>query len=581
MARPSHFGLPSLGNHSDFARSDPHRILVVEDEGVVALDLMQRLRRMGYEVVGPASSSEEALEFAVQTHPDLVLMDIVLKGESDGIETARVLHLRTNLGVVYLMAHADEDTLARAKATSPCGYLLKPLRDQEIRCTIELALSQRELARDLAEALDRSRAAEENVRGLNARLDTRVAVRTVELQGVVKRLGREVARHRRNTKRLIREQQSLLRSEEHFRLVAEAVPSAMIIAEADGRVTFANLGAEKLFGLHKRELLGISIESLMPQQYRIAHRRYREEFHLDGRRQANTRCGLSCLRADGSEVPVDIELNPIVTRSGPATLASITDISERLRLERALQEKNTELINAMQAKDRFITGMSHELRTPLTSIIGYAGTLLMRLHGELTEEQSRHLATIERNANHLLSMINDVLDLAKIGSGKMEMHPERVRCRGIIEEVVAALAPQAQERHLTLGQRHCGREFHVWCDRRALYQILVNLVINAIKFTDHGGVEIAVDSIRTQGGRRVRIDVRDTGRGITHDDCQGLFREFSQVGAPLEGQSRGTGLGLHLSARLANLIGGELRVASEPDQGSVFSLLLPEKELSR
>lgn len=567
MAHPSPFGLPSFGNRSDFERSDPHRILVVEDEGVVALDLTQRLRRMGYEVVGPASSAKEALQLAVQTHPDLVLMDIVLKGESDGIETARLLHLRTNLGIVYLMAHADEDTLARAKATSPCGYLLKPLRDQQIRCTIELALSQRELARELAEALDRSRAAEENVRGLNASLDTRVAVRTVELEGVVKRL--------------IREQESLLRSEEHFRLVAEAVPSAMIIAEADGRVTFANLGAEKLFGLHKRELLGISIESLMPQQYRIAHRRYREEFHLDGRRQANTRCGLSCLRADGSEVPVDIELNPIVTRSGPATLASITDISERVRLERALQEKNTELMNAMQAKDRFIAGMSHELRTPLTSIIGYAGTLLMRLHGELTEEQSRHLATIERNANHLLSMINDVLDLAKIGSGKMEMHPERVRCRGIIEDVVAALAPQAQERHLTLGQRHCGREFHVWCDRRALYQILTNLVINAIKFTDHGGVEIAVDSVHTRDGRRVRIDVRDTGRGITQDDCQSLFREFSQVGAPLEGQSRGTGLGLHLSARLATLVGGELRVASEPDKGSVFSLLLPEKELSR
>jgi PAS domain S-box-containing protein len=415
------------------------------------------------------------------------------------------------------------------------------------------------------------------VRDLSEISVVRIDARNVELDEVLKRLSREVARRRRTAARLIREQELLLRSEEHFRVVAEAVPSAMVIAEADGRVTFANLGAEKLFGLRKRELLGISIESLMPARYRSSHRRYREEFHLDGQRQANTRCGLFCLRADGSEVPVDIELNPIVTRSGPATLASITDISERVRLERALQDKNAELTSAMLAKDRFIAGMSHELRTPLTSIIGYAGTLLMRLHGELTDEQSKHVTTIERNANHLLSMINDLLDLAKIGSGKMVMHPERVLCRSVIDDVVAALEPQALERHLTLGARHGAGKIRIWSDRRALYQILMNLVTNAIKFTDRGGVEIATERIRTHGVRRIRIDVRDTGRGISRDDCLILFREFSQVGAPLEGQSRGTGLGLHLSARLANLIGGELSVASEPDKGSVFSLLLPDK----
>lgn len=216
--------------------------------------------------------------------------------------------------------------------------------------------------------------------------------------------------------------------------------------------------------------------------------------------------------------------------------------------------------------------MSHELRTPLNAVIGFTGTLLMKLPGPLTEDQEHQLQTVRGSARHLLSLINDLLDLAKIESGGVEMHLEPVVCQPVLRDVVTTLTPMAQGKGLALELAMPDEDLSVRADRRAVSQILLNLTNNAIKFTDTGLVRIVLLP-PLAANDPVEIRVTDTGLGIREEDQQRLFKAFSQLDASAGRQ--GTGLGLHLSQKLAELIGGAIGVTSEYGKGSTFMLRLP------
>jgi protein-histidine pros-kinase len=280
------------------------------------------------------------------------------------------------------------------------------------------------------------------------------------------------------------------------------------------------------------------------------------------------------LRRDGSEFPVEISLSPLETEEGLFAISSIRDISERRRFERTLREKNIELENASQAKDLFLATMSHELRTPLNAIIGFTGTLLMKLPGPLNVAQEKQLGTVQSSAKHLLSLINDLLDLAKIESGKVELHPELVSCRDLVQEVAAALRPQAEAKGLSLETSVALPDLVVRADRRALSQVLINLTNNAIEFTEKGRVRLDVWRRAEGGGTLTEFAVADTGVGIQEADQAQLFQAFTQVGPPRKRRFEGTGLGLHLSQKLAELLGGRITFQSEFGRGSTFTLTL-------
>jgi protein-histidine pros-kinase len=237
----------------------------------------------------------------------------------------------------------------------------------------------------------------------------------------------------------------------------------------------------------------------------------------------------------------------------------------------ALHDKNLALERASKAKDEFLASMSHELRTPLTGVIGYAGTLLMKLPGPLNPAQEKQVSTIRSSAKFLLSLINDLLDHAKIESGKVEISLEPVACEAVVEEVADSLRPVAESKGIALEVSLEDEPQTVIADRRALTQILFNLAGNAIKFTEHGSVKIAVDRCRSNGHMATRFRVVDTGIGIAPEDQQKLFHAFAQINP-----TQGTGLGLYLSRRLAVLIGGELTLDSVAGQGSTFTLTLQE-----
>jgi len=226
------------------------------------------------------------------------------------------------------------------------------------------------------------------------------------------------------------------------------------------------------------------------------------------------------------------------------------------------------------AKDLFLANMSHELRTPLNAILGFTGTMLMELPGPLTAEQAKQLRTVQANGRHLLSIINDLLDLSRIESGKIELNVEPIACRELVEEVVMGLRPLAEQKGIDLVWIAPEDDLEVRSDRRSLSQILINLTNNAIKFTDEGGVRLELSRQSDNRASPIRFSVIDTGHGIDPNEQQKLFAAFEQIQASAARRHEGTGLGLYICQRLTALIGGTITFESELHKGTTFTLEL-------
>ncbi|HNA89323.1 MAG TPA: response regulator, partial [Anaerolineales bacterium] len=239
-----------------------------------------------------------------------------------------------------------------------------------------------------------------------------------------------------------------------------------------------------------------------------------------------------------------------------------------------LERMNVELQRAMRVKDEFLANMSHELRTPLSAIIGLSEVLLENTAGDLTTRQQKYVKTVGESGQHLLTLINDILDLAKIGAGQITLEPALVNVDSVCQASLRMTKQLSQKKSLHVQyQIHAGVEFII-ADERRLKQMIVNLLSNAIKFTPENG-QVGLEVCNEQNGTTMRFTVWDTGIGIAEPDQKHLFQPFVQVNSSLSREVGGTGLGLALVAQLAHLHGGDVSLESEVGKGSRFSFTLP------
>lgn len=355
-----------------------------------------------------------------------------------------------------------------------------------------------------------------------------------------------------------------------LRQIVERLPDGIVVVSADGRIQFANPAAERLFGRSARELVG-------------------QEFGFPLSSSEATE--IEIVRRGAGVVVAELRLVDAAWEDEPAMLVSLRDVTDRKeaevreRLLEAERHARAEAEAANQAKTEFLAVMSHELRTPLNAVLGYAELLDLGVVGTLTSEQRQQIGRITASGRHLLGLVNEILDLAKVEAGRMSVARVPTSVAEVVEAAVVLAQPQAEARGLRLqAPTDVPRTLQFLGDHDRVLQILANLLSNAVKFTEPGG-EIGIDVGESAAAERglhlhgegpwITIGVRDTGIGVAEDQLESIFSPFVQAEGGHTRRSDGTGLGLTISRRLARLMRGEVVVASTPGTGSTFTLWLP------
>jgi PAS domain S-box-containing protein len=367
-----------------------------------------------------------------------------------------------------------------------------------------------------------------------------------------------------------------IRAEERFRQLVLAAPDAMIIVDERGDIVLTNDQTERLFGYAAAELVGQSIEILVPAPLRDVHALHRQGY-LDKPeiRQMGTGTDLVGLRRDGTEVPIEISLAPLDTDQGRLVSAAVRDITERRHVEQAAAHAHDEALAAAQLKSQFVAMVSHEIRTPMNGVIGLAELLLKT---GLRPGQRRYVEAIRTSGRALLTIINDILDFSKIEAGKVELVETDFELDQLLEEVIQVAADAGRDKDLEILMYYPpDMPTVLHGDQGRLRQALLNLLGNAVKFTERGEVLLRADpdDATADGRPHITFAVIDTGIGIAPQHLSHLCDPFSQVDAAPNREFGGTGLGLTITRQLIELMGGQLDIDSRPGQGSRFSFSLP------
>ncbi|MCK4659116.1 MAG: PAS domain S-box protein [Phycisphaerae bacterium] len=393
--------------------------------------------------------------------------------------------------------------------------------------------------------------------------------------------------------------EKLRESEERHRVITETAQDAIITADAKGNIRLWNAAAEQTFGFTAAEAIGRNLmDVIVPPQYHETKRKGLAEFaHTGGGAAVGKTLELTALRKDGTEFPVEISMSSYRDGDDFVAVALVRDITERKRAEGKLRYSNTMIVEALErekrasmeleaameqleaakeeaeaatrSKSEFLANMSHEIRTPMTAILGFTETML---DPDISDsERLNAIHTVRRNGEHLLQIINDILDISKIEAGKLEV--ERLRCSPMrmVTDVKSLMQVRADAKKLPFNIECIGAVPEtIESDPTRLKQILVNLVGNAIKFTETGYVRLVTRFVDDGAEPNMQFDVIDTGLGMSAEQVGKLFQAFTQADTFTTRRFGGTGLGLMISKRLAEMLGGDITVESKPGEGSTF-----------
>lgn len=539
-------------------------ILLVDDRPENLLALEAILEPLGQRLVR-ATSGKEALRRLLERDFAVILLDVQMPGMS-GFETAQVIKSRERtkfIPIIFLTAINKEDEYVfKGYSVGAVDYMFKPFQPEILRSKVSVFV-------DLY--VQQHRIAEQEQR-----------IREIERQELELRHVRE-----------------LLQSEARFREIVSSAMDAIVVFDASSRITMVNSAAERMFGRREAEVVGQTIESLFPEQeaaHTVAAIRAAAERASS---EASARPeSLTARRATGETFPVEASISSLDAAAGRTYTLIARDVSERIAHEQALEaqarslaesarelkllneelhRRQVDLEHAMTARSRFYASMSHELRTPINAVLGYSTLLLENIYGPLNEKQTEGIERTQKAARHLLELVNDVLDLSKIEAGKIDLRLQPVEFPMLIEDLFVTVRPLADENGSALTLRRSTEErTRIVSDPRRVRQILLNLLSNAIKFGRGRPITVTLESCEDGG---VAIAVTDQGEGISADDQERIFHEFVQLGRTQ--LQDGTGLGLPISRRLAELLRGSLTVESEVGKGSTFRLTLPASAEAR
>ena len=545
--------------------SDQVDILLVDDRRENLLALEAILESLGQRLVR-AQSGEDALRCLLEREFAVILLDVQMPG-MNGFETAQMIKSRERtrfVPIIFLTAISkDEEYVFKGYSVGAVDYMFKPFQPEILRSKVNVFVEL---------YLQRRRLAEQEQR-----------LHEIERQELELRHMRE-----------------LLDSEARFREIFSSAMDAIVAFDSTGNISLVNGAAERMFETTAADAMGKDITRFFPGG--VGHGGLAGL--CDTAALAETRPGaqaphsLTACRADGATFPLEASVSCLDSPTGRTYTVIARDVSERLRhegelkrqadslaesakeltlLNEELHRRQLDLERAMTARSRFYASMSHELRTPINAVLGYSTLLLEKIYGPLNEKQVEGIERTQKAARHLLELVNDVLDLSKIEAGKIDLRLQPVEFPMLIEDLFVTVRPLADDHgsELSLEQRAEG-PIKIVSDPRRVRQILLNLLSNAIKFGKGKPIRVICD--RTADGG-VAVEVTDQGDGISREDQERIFHEFVQLGKTQ--LQDGTGLGLPISRRLAELLRGSLSVQSTTGQGSTFRLELPQKADAR
>ncbi|OKH26430.1 hybrid sensor histidine kinase/response regulator [Chroogloeocystis siderophila] len=508
-------------------------ILIVEDELLVAKDIQNRLTKFGYAVVGVVSSGKDAINKAIEKNPDLILMDIHLKGDLDGIEVAQVIYDDLNIPIVYLTANADDNTLERAKATEPFGYILKPFKEKELKTTIEITLTKHQIEKKLRQ------------------------------------------------------------SEQWLATVLKSIGDAVITSDACGIVTFMNPVAESLTGWTQEEAYGRDATEIFNITHSISGQKVDSPI-VQALKQGIT-VGIAeetlLITKNGIEIPIDDSAAPIRDDKGNITGAVLVfrDITERKQAKEARQKQIeqerlvAQLEKLNQLKDDFLSTVSHELRTPIANM---KMAIQMLSLAPNIEKSRRYLEILQAECTRETELINDLLDLQRL---ELATYPtllaEAIHLSDWLAKIIEPFVHRSEQRQQILQMNIISPNLIPLVSGRAsIERILAELLNNACKYTPAGGkIILSVsqddarspeDAARNTDLSRVKtiFSVKNQAE-IPQEQLPRIFEKFYRVPQSDRWQQGGTGLGLALVQKLVEHLQGTIDVTS--DQGwTTFTVTL-------
>ncbi len=490
------------------------KVLIVDDDATNVAILQGILESIGYQVT-IGHDGHEALALIEQEPPDLILLDVIMP-ELDGFEVCRRVKSTPrwqDIPIIIITGLDETEDYMRALDCGADDFMTKPF-------TVAVLLAR--------------------VRGY-----LRASQAMAELR----------------------------ESEERYRGLVELSPDAILVSCTDKIVFLNTAGARLLGATTPDEILGLPLQQFIhpDSQDRVAA-------CLHTMQQNRTTTPLleeRCVRLDGSTVNVEMTALPITYQNTLAELVVVRDITERIQVWDALRAAKDAAEEASVAKSQFLANMSHELRTPLNAIIGYSEMLQEEAEDLGQEDFLPDLGKIRTAGKHLLALINDILDLSKIEAGKMTFYVESFDVQGMIRDVVTTVEPLVKKNGNTLQVDQAADCGMMHSDLTRIKQSVLNLLSNACKFTDQGTVTLTVHRETVQEQDWLCFQVRDTGIGMSSEQCDRLFQAFTQADASTTRKYGGTGLGLVITQRFCQMLGGDITVHSVLGEGSTFTIHLP------